>query len=145
MDFRLMEPWVTAVISAVFSVSVTVVGAAIWFGRNTVTKDDLVQATATTSAEIHDLRTEIDAHGRDVGETILAVRQKIADVDQAATKKITEVELYLRDTFVRRDSWHQAMNQMQERWAAGEKAAEERSFRLETKVDRIIERLMSDK
>lgn len=139
MGRALMESWVVALVSAVISVSITVIGAAIWFGRNTVTKDDLVHATATTTTEIHDLTNKIEAQGREVGETILAVRQRIADVDANATKKITEVELYIRDTFVRRDSWHQAMNQIQERWAAGEKAGEERSLRLEVKVDRIFE------
>lgn len=142
---QLMEAWIVALISAIASGIVTVIGAAIWFGRNTVTKDDLVSATAVTTTEIHELKNDLDAHGRDVGETISAIRQKIADVDQATAKKITEVELYVRDTFVRRDSWHQAMNQIQERWAVGEKAAEERSLRLETKVDRIFERLMGDK
>lgn len=130
MGISLMEPWVIALLSAIASGTVTVVGAAIWFGRNTVTKEDLVHATATTTTEIHELTTKIDAHGREVGETVSAIRQKI-----------TEVELYVRDTFVRRDSWHQAMNQMQERWAAGDKAGEERSLRLEAKVDRIFELL----
>jgi hypothetical protein len=140
-----MEPWLVALISAIASGSVTVIGATFWFGRNTVTKDDLISATATMTTEIHDLRDEIDAHGRQVGETISSIRQRIADVDSGATKKITEVELYVRDTFVRRDSWHNAMNQIQERWAAGEKIAEERSLRLEAKVDRIVERLMGEK
>lgn len=129
-----METWIIALVSAIASGSVTVVGAAIWFGRNTVTKDDLIAATATTTNEIHDLRSEIDTHGRNVGETISSIRQKI-----------TEVELYVRDTFVRRDSWHQSMNQLQERWGAGEQMAAERSARLEQKVDRIIERLMDVK
>jgi hypothetical protein len=124
-----MESWITALVSAIASGSVTVIGAAIWFGRNTVTKDDLIAATATTTNEIHDLRSEIDAHGRNVGETISGIRQKI-----------TEVELYVRDTFVRRDSWHQSMNQLHERWAAGDQLAAERSARLEQKVDRIMER-----
>jgi hypothetical protein len=41
-----MESWITALVSAIASGSVTVIGAAIWFGRNTVTKDDLIAATA---------------------------------------------------------------------------------------------------
>lgn len=145
MALTLMEPWVIALVSAMASGSVTVIGAAIWFGRNTVTKDDLLTATATMTTEIHDLRNEIDSHGRQVGETISSIRQRITDVDSSATKKITEVELYVRDTFVRRDSWHNAMNQIQERWAAGDKIAEERALRLEAKVDRIVERLMGEK
>jgi hypothetical protein len=139
---RLMEPWLIALISAIASGSVTVIGAAIWFGRNTVTKDDLIASTATMTAGIHELRSEIDSHSREVGETITSLRTHLGNVDRDTTAKITEVELYVRDTFVRRDSWHTAMNQLQERWAAGEKAAEERSLRLEVKLDKIVERLL---
>jgi hypothetical protein len=131
---RLMDTWVIALASLVGGAFVGAITRAFLFGRHTVTKDDLIAATATMTTEIHELREAIDSHERNVGETITGIRSKI-----------NEVELYVRDTYVRRDSWHQAMNQMQERWAAGEKAAEDRSFRLEGKVDRIIERLMGEK
>lgn len=129
-----MEPWVIGLLSSLAGGVVTVVGWSIWIGRNAVTKDDLDKAHAGTANEIRELRNAIDSHEHNVGETILGIRQKI-----------NEVELYVRDTFVRRDSWHTAMGQMQERWAAGEKAAEERALRLETKVDRIIEGLLVKK
>jgi hypothetical protein len=139
-----MEPWVIALVSCAFSICITLVGAIYWFGRNSVTKEDLIAATATMTTEIHSLRGELDNHERNIGETFLSVRQKIADVEHAATKKITEVELYVRDTFVRRDSWHSAMTQMQAQWSSGEVAAEQRSLRLEAKVDSIIVRLMDE-
>jgi hypothetical protein len=142
---RLMESWVIALVSAIASGAVTVVGAAFYFGRNTVTKADLDKATEATAIEIHSLKGDIDSHSREVGETITSLRTHLGNVDRDTTAKITEVELYVRDTFVRRDSWHTAMNQMQERWAAGERAAEERSLRLEAKLDKIVERLMGDK
>lgn len=140
-----METWVIALISAIASGAVTVIGAAIWFGRNTVTKDDLIASTDTMTTEIHALRNEIDVHSREVGETITALRTHVSAIDRDTTAKITQVELYVRDTFVRRDSWHTAMNQLQERWAAGEKAAEERALRLEAKVDKLVDRLLTDK
>lgn len=145
MVSRLMEPWVIALVSAIASGCVTVIGSAYWFGRNNVTKADLDKATEATATEIHSLKTDIEAQGREVGETITALRTHVATIDRDTTKKITEVELYVRDTFVRRDSWHTAMNQLQERWAMGEKAAEERSLRLEAKVDKLIERLIAEK
>lgn len=140
-----MEPWVIALVGCAFGICTTLVGAIYWFGRNTVTKDDLIAATTTMTTELHGLRGEIDSHGRSVGETFLGIRQKIADVENSATKKITEVELYVRDTFVRRDSWHAAMAQMQSQWSASEMAAEERSRRIEEKVDRLIERWIDGK
>jgi len=142
---RLMEPWVIALVSAITSGCVTVIGSAYWFGRNNVTKADLDKATEATATEIHGLKAEIEAQGREVGETITALRTHVNGIDRDTTAKITQVELYVRDTFVRRDSWHTAMGQMQERWALGEKAAEERAVRLEAKVDKLIERLMGDK
>lgn len=142
---NLMEPWVIALVSAIASGCVSVIGSAYWFGRNNVTKADLDRATEATAGEIRTLESRIDAHDRNIGETITALRTHVSTIDRDTTKKITEVELYVRDTFVRRDSWHTAMNQLQERWAAGEKAAEERALRIEVKVDRIIERLIGDK
>lgn len=136
-----MEPWIIALVSAIASGIVTVIGSVFWFGRNTVTKDDLAVATSTTTREIQNLKIEIDSHGREIGETITSLRTHVDIVDRTHAKKITEVELYMRDNFVRRDSWHKAMDQMQAQWAVGEKAAEERALRIEAKVDRIIERL----
>jgi hypothetical protein len=135
-----MEPWVIALVSAIASGGITVAGSAFYFGRNAVTKSDLTEATAEMTGELHSLRNEVESHSRSVGETISGLRQKVGDVEAGATRKINEVELYIRDTFVRRDSWHQAMNSMQERWAVGEQAAVERSGRIETKVDRLIDR-----
>lgn len=141
----LMEPWIIALVSAAGGAFVGALGKAYWFGRNAVTVPDLDKATEATKAEIQGLRSEIDSHSREVGETITALRTHVSTIDRDTTKKITEVELYVRDTYVRRDSWHTAMNQMQERWSAGETAAEERSRRLEAKVDKIIERMMGEK
>jgi hypothetical protein len=143
---RLMEqPWIIALVSLVGGALVGAFSKAVWFGRNAVTKDDLIAATATMTTELHGLRSEIDTHSREIGETITALRTHVLTIDRDTTKKITEVELYVRDTFVRRDSWHKAMDQMQERWAAAEVAEKERALRIEAKVDRIIERLMGEK
>jgi hypothetical protein len=142
---RLMESWVIALLSALVGGAAAVVSWSFWIGRNAVTKDDLDKATAATATEIHSLQSEIASHSREVGETITALRTHVSTIDRDTTAKITQVELYIRDTFVRRDSWHTAMNQLQERWAAGEKAAEERSLRLEGKVDKLVERLLEGK
>lgn len=131
MVASLMEPWVIALVSAIASGCVTVIGSAYWFGRNNVTKDDLMKATADTANEIHDLRDSVNSHERNVGETVHGIREKIK-----------EVELYVRDTYVRRDSWHQAMNQLQESIGKSDAAAEQRMLRIEEKIDRLGERLV---
>lgn len=93
-----------------------------------------VSLRETIVHERKEIDRDIEQQSREFGETVAAVRSKVH-----------EVEVWTRDNFVRRDEWHQAMNQMQERWASGEKAGDERWLRLETKVDRIFERIMADK
>lgn len=77
-----------------------------------------------------EVKAEIAGERRVVGESMAALRQKINDVELESAK-----------VYVRRDSWHQAMNQLQIQLAAGDNAAEERSLRLEGKVDRLYERI----
>lgn len=120
---KLMEPWVVALISAIASGGVTVAGAAFYFGRNTVTVADLHSIR-------DELKAEITTERREVGEGLAALRQKIIDVD-----------LDLAKNYVRRDSWHQAMNGLQESISRSDAASEQRMLRLEEKLDRLGERL----
>lgn len=76
------------------------------------------------------LAQRIDSDNRIFGETLLALRQKINDV-----------ELKTSETYVRRDSWHQAVNQLHSQLSAIEKANDERAIRLEHKIDRLVEKL----
>lgn len=119
----LMEPWIIALVSAIASGCVTVVGAAYWFGRNNVTVPDL-------HAVRDDIKVELAAERREVGEALKAIRQKV-----------TDVEIDLAKNYVRRDSWHQAMGQLQESIGKSDAAAEQRMLRIEEKLDRVIERI----
>lgn len=127
---KLMEPWVVALISAIASGSVTIIGAVYWFGRNSVTVADLHELRDLAIKHRDELKVEIAAERREVGEGLHALRERINNVD-----------LDLAKNYVRRESWHQAMNQLQTQLQAADKAAEERMMRLEGKLDRLAERM----
>lgn len=75
-----------------------------------------------------ELKSEIARESRLIGEAMQGLRQKVNDV-----------ELEAAQTFVRRDSWHQAMNNLQAQMQAQDKADDERALRMETKIDRIAD------
>lgn len=125
-----METWVIALGSSVVSGSFTVLGAAWWFGRNSVTLADLHELRDLAIAHRDELKEELASERRDVGEGLLALREKINLVELEAAK-----------VYVRRESWHQAMNQLQETFGKSDQAAEQRMLRLEEKIDRLADRL----
>src|SRR5882672_919634 len=53
-----------------------------------------LKVAAAINKSKEDVEERIDRQGREFGETVIAIRQKI-----------TEVEIWSRDTFVRRDSF----------------------------------------
>lgn len=127
-----METWIVALISAIASGSITVVGAVYWFGRNSVTADDLHELRDLAVEHRDELKEELAIERRLIGESLSGLRQKINDVELDGAK-----------TYVRRESWHQAMNQLQAQLVAADKAAEERLLRLENKLDNIADRLIA--
>lgn len=126
----LMEPWVVALISAIASGSLAVVGAVYWFGRNTPTITDLHELRDLAIKHRDEIKGVIDAERRDVGEGLSAIRQKINDVELEAAK-----------IYVRRDSWHQAMNQLQDNIGKTDLVDQQWRLRLEEKIDRLTERI----
>ena len=120
---RLMEPWVIALVSAIASGCITVMGAAYWFGRNNVTVNDL--------HEIRDeLREDLALERREMGEGLKTIRQKA-----------TDIEIDIAKNYVRRDSWHQAMQQLQENVSKSDAADQQWKLRIEEKLDRMAERI----
>lgn len=77
-----------------------------------------------------EVKDELASDRRMIGESLSALRQKINDVELEGAKN-----------YVRRESWHQAMNQLQTQLQAADKAAEERVLRIEAKLDRLAERI----
>lgn len=126
----LMESWVIAAISAVVGISVTLISTVYWFGRNTVTLPDLHELRDLAIAHRDELKEEIASERRDVGEGLSALREKINLVELEGAKN-----------YVRRESWHQAMGQLQETFGKSDAAAEQRMLRLEEKIDRLSDRV----
>jgi hypothetical protein len=51
------------------------------------------------------LKAEVDTSTRYSGESLAAFRQRLTEVETAGLKKITEVELYVRDTYVSKETF----------------------------------------
>lgn len=118
-----MEPWVISLISAVVSGAMTVIGATYWFGRNNVTVADLNRVR-------DELTEELKAERRDIGEGLAALRQKIVDV-----------EIDTARNYVRRESWHKSIEQLQEGFNREDISTQQWRSRIEEKMDRLSERI----
>lgn len=81
----------------------------------------LGQAITRSKEEIDE---RVDRQGRDFGETAAAIRQKI-----------TDVEMWTRDTFVRRDSFYKVSDEFKADVVAMGDKIEKRLERMEAKID----------
>lgn len=101
------------------------IGAGVW-------KLSRIEKAILETITVHrkEIDTDIDSRDRNVGESLQGIRQKI-----------NEVELYVRDTFVRRDSYHTAMSQLQENASKSDEADQQWKRRIEDKIDRLAERI----
>lgn len=99
----------------------------------------LTRVEISLREEIASSRTEVetrqDEKSREVGETISALKEQLRIVEQRWSEKIREIELYCRDTFVRRDGFYKVREEMaNDIRALGEKL-EQRLERMEAKID----------
>lgn len=69
-----------------------------------------------------------------------AIKREIADEFKQVWKKITEMELWNRDNFARRDSVHTLGGRLEQQIVNSEERVIEQVNKLEAKVDKIIER-----
>ncbi len=75
------------------------------------------------------LREAIDASGREIDERIDAQARQFGETALALRQKITDVELYVRDNYVRRESFYSNIQELAKR-------IETRIDRLETKIEK---------
>lgn len=78
-----------------------------------------------------ELKAELAMDRRVVGESLAALREKINLVELEGAKH-----------YVRRDSWHQAMNQLQENIGKGDATDQQWKLRIEEKIDRLNDRIV---
>lgn len=60
-----------------------------------------------------ELSTEVRAHMEEDTQRFDEMRREFGETIKAMREKINEVELFNRDTFIRRDSFHSALSQQQ--------------------------------
>lgn len=77
-----------------------------------------------------ELKAELAMDRRVVGESMAALREKINLVELEGAKH-----------YVRRESWHQAMNQLQDSIGKGEQADQQWKLRIEEKIDRMNDKI----
>lgn len=90
-------------------------------------RSDLLGVLNEHRQEVHRL---VDEDRRTIQETLIALRQKINDVETDGLK-----------TFVRRDSFHEIMSRVSAENQSFKQALEARFDRQDAKIDRLIERL----
>lgn len=130
MGAALMEPWVIALGSSIASVCFTIIGAVWWVGRNSV-----------TIADLHELRDLAIEHRDELKEEIARERREVGEGFHALREKLNSIELDVAKNYMRRESFHQAMNQLQENIGKSDLADQQWRLRIEEKIDRLSDRM----
>jgi len=94
--------------------------------------DDALQEAAEAKNDFRDFRESLDEMNRDIDERIERMHRDDGESLSAIRRKVTEVELFMRDNFVRNVEFSAAMNKIE----AGQ-------IRTETKLDRLGEQMHS--
>jgi hypothetical protein len=104
----------------------------------------LSKTEAAIRQQIYDHKLEneerVNNTSRQVGDTVAAIRQKIVEVDTSLTRKISEVELYVRDTFLQKESFRAVISEIMNDMKNLGDRIENRLLRMETKLDRAHDR-----
>jgi hypothetical protein len=89
-------------------------------------------------AKVRDtVRDEIEAHRVTIDNKIDSLRSHTGEMGSALRAKITEVELYTRDTFIRRDTFNNFVSNITESFKVAFDKIDRRLERMETKMDNI--------
>lgn len=103
-------------------------------------KASIAHDLATEAKKLaNDAHTNIDVQGRRFGEVVEALKEKINLDIVAVRKEITDDQKYVRDTFVRRESFYKIADAMHAQMAQLGEKVDNRFERLESKIDRKIQ------
>lgn len=91
----------------------------------------LARSTAAINKTITDHRTEID------GEFVI-IRKETGELGAALRQKLTDIELWSRDNFVRRDSFASTMERVERNIKDMGDRIETRLLRMEGKIDSAV-------
>lgn len=120
---------------AIVGLALTVVGTAVkltWNARSLdkEIRDDLREYM---DAQIDNLQRDVKTVENGSLERAEMLGRETGEMGAALRTKIHEIEVYTRDTFVRKDSFEQVISRM-------EKSLEKMTDKLEEKLDKAIER-----
>src|SRR5580698_1026102 len=133
---------------AILGVIVSIIGAA-WIVRGTISEtgqrlSDKIDATdQRITHNLADHQEEDDKNFAHVNGQLANIPQIVGEVGHALREKINQVEMWVRDNYMRRDSFlefarslREDHKEMREGVAAGMKEIKEQMNRIEGKVDR---------
>lgn len=123
--------------------------AVVWQAGNIRT--DMVSLLAKNKALIDDdiraIRSEManraEAFSLERVRELDSVRKETGDMGGALRTKIHDVELFVRDEFIRKETFNMVIDRLTDRIGAVDANQNERSSRIESKVDGLIARMSS--
>lgn len=123
-----MDSPLIPVVIAVLTIVINIVYFSIWgTWKIAGVKEEIVSVIFNHKKEVAEA---IDLNERALGETIQAMRQKLSDV-----------ELYVRDHFVRNEEFTRAIERFETNSETASKSLEARLLRMEGKLDTAAKRL----
>lgn len=87
------------------------------------------------TASRNDVTDRIDSQYREFGETVAAIRQGVTIDVAALRKELTDAEKFNRDTFMRRDSFYKAQEEIKGAINTAVGGLDKRLERMESKID----------
>lgn len=81
------------------------------------------------------ISSEIERHRERFEHDVDSIRLNIGEVAAALRQKVTEVELFTRDTFMRRDSFYETINSVRQDIRGQFEKIDTRLERMEAKID----------
>lgn len=94
-----------------------------------------VEVRHNINASRNEVMGRIDTMYREFGETVAAIRQGVTIDVAALRKELTDAEKFNRDTFMRRDSFYKAQEEIKGAINAAVSGLDKRLERMESKID----------
>lgn len=113
-------------------------GVEVWLALGSIVLNIVVAAVGLTwgIAKLRDaIRDEIDEHRDQTEHKIDTLRLNVGEMGTALRTKISEVELFSRDTFMRRDSFYKTIEMLSADLKAQFIKMDSRLDRMENKLD----------
>lgn len=98
----------------------------------------IITGTWKLSGVKEGLLTRINMTAKEMDEDLQVIRHEVGETIGALREKITIVELYVRDNYVRRDSFDQSIDALRDHIGTIASRLETQMARLELKLDKVV-------